>query len=240
MNDDAITLRPLRHDDYPAIADMLRRMWYSDPHMSLTCARRLAMIDLHHSLDCSNDAVVAQQGGAVVGIIATRIDRRGIDGRGSRPESPAGESYTLRDARKPCPHIRHVRHIRRSRWHRRHVIKLAMPLLLTAEGRHGLREMLALAWVDARLLYGLRPRFDAEVTLLLVDETARGCGVGRALFDHAMRRFRDTGVDRYFLFTDTSCNVGFYEHRGLARLRERRLTLRGDATETFYLYEGRA
>nr|WP_239512406.1 GNAT family N-acetyltransferase [Bifidobacterium aerophilum] len=100
--------------------------------------------------------------------------------------------------------------------------------------------MLSLSRVDARLLHGLRSRFDAEVTLLLVGDAARGHGVGRALFDHAISRFHDTGVNRYFLFTDTSCNVGFYEHRGLSRLRERRAALRGGVAETFYLYEGRS
>lgn len=215
MNDKTITLRALRRDDYPVVADMLRRMWYNDPDMSLACARRLAMIDLHHSLDCSDDAVVAQHNGTVVGIITTRIDKSDL-----YPRAP--------------------RRAHRSRWHRLRVIGLAMPLLLSVEGRHGLHEMLSLSHVDARLLHGLRSRFDAEVTLLLVGDAARGHGVGRALFDHTMSRFHDAGVNRYFLFTDTSCNVGFYEHRGLVRLRERRMTLRGDATETFYLYEGRA
>ncbi|MBT1161637.1 GNAT family N-acetyltransferase [Bifidobacterium sp. SO1] len=234
MNDEALTLRALRRDDYPAIADMLRRMWYSDPETSPSCARRLAMIDLHHSLDCSDDAVVAQRNGTVAGIITTRIDKRKNPSETGQPYMPrtSGDADGSR-SQAPC-------RAHRSRWHRLRVIGSAMPLLLSGEGRRGLHEMLSLSRIDARLMHGWRSRFGAEVTLLLVDDAARGHGVGRALFDHAMSRFREAGVDRYFLFTDTSCNVGFYEHRGLARLRERQTALRGGIMETFYLYEGRS
>lgn len=207
---DAIVLRSLRRADYPAIADMLRRMWYVEPTMSVPCARRLAMIDLHESLSGSTSAMVAQQGSEVIGIIATRI--------------------AAHEARRRAA---------RFGWHRRSIIRLAAPLLLFAEGRRGLRDMRSLRGIDAKLLRNIESPFDAEVVLFLVDESHRGQGVGRLLFNQAMAGFLHAGVRRYYLFTDTRCNIGFYEHRGLTRLRGVRKALSGDTPETFCLYEGR-
>lgn len=209
MND-SIVLRPLRRTDYSAVAEMIRRMWYAEPELSLPCARRLAMIDLHYSLSGSSSAMVAQCGSRVVGIIATHVD-----------------AHEARSRRRPFG------------WHRQAILALAVPLLFSAEGRGGLRKMLSLTSIDERLLRGVQHRFGAEVALFLVDESIRGHGVGRMLFDHAMDDFRKAGVNRYFLFTDTRCDIGFYDHRGLSRLRGRKAALYGDAPDTFCLYEGR-
>lgn len=208
---DSIILRPLRRADYPAIAEMLRRMWYAEPKLSPSCARRLAMIDLHYSMFGSTSALLAQRDGKPVGIIATHVD---VPGARSRR--------------------------RLFNWHRESILRLAASLLPSAEGRDGLRKMLSLTHIDAKLLHGVQSRFDAEVVLFLVDESLRGCGIGRVLFDRAMEEFRKAGVRRYFLFTDTRCDIGFYDHCGLSRLRGRRAALYGDAPETFYLYEGQA
>ncbi|NMM99993.1 acetyl transferase [Bifidobacterium sp. DSM 109958] len=210
MND-PVTLRPLRRDDYPALAGMLRRMWYADPATSEACARRLATIDLHHCLSCSTIATVAECGGEVVGMILARVDA----------DASFGRSTPLN------------RHVRR-------VMYEALPLPFSAEGRRGIRDALNMVAVDARLMRGLTGRYDAEIVLFLVDERQRGRGVGRALFDHVMRRFRAGGVRRYFLFTDTTCDVGFYDHRGLTRVREEATSHVDGTSDTYYLVEGEA
>ena len=56
---------------------------------------------------------------------------------------------------------------------------------------------------------------------LTVPLLARGMGVGRRLFNHMLGVFHDAGLREYFLFTDSTCDVGFYDHRGLIRKAER-------------------
>lgn len=58
----------------------------------------------------------------------------------------------------------------------------------------------------------------AEIELFLVSGAARGHGVGGSLWRDAMNRFTELGVERYYLHTDSSCDVSFYEHKGLDRL----------------------
>ena len=61
--------------------------------------------------------------------------------------------------------------------------------------------------------------------------------MGRRLYDWLMDRFRAAGVHDYFLYTDTSCDVGFYDHRGLTRRAERKVRFDGGEA-VFYLYDG--
>ncbi|MBT1172023.1 GNAT family N-acetyltransferase [Bifidobacterium sp. MA2] len=174
------------------------------------CARRLAAADLHHCLSRSTVAMAAERDGEVVGVILGRV-------------------AAAVSRRRPLPRCRHVLHM----------IRESIPLPFSAEGRRGIREALELIAVDAHLIRGIGSRYDAEIVLFLVDERVRGRGVGRMLFDRILRTFRNVGANRYFLFTDTTCDVGFYDHRGLTRFRERRVSRRDGADDVYYLYEGR-
>lgn len=71
-------------------------------------------------------------------------------------------------------------------------------------------------------------------------------GVGRKLFNHMLGVFRNAGMNEYFLFTDTTCDYGFYDYRGLTRkaehtVRRDSFTQGGleDGALSFFLYEGR-
>lgn len=112
------------------------------------------------------------------------------------------------------------------------------PLLFSTAGRSGIAEMLRINRVDRRLIRGAKNRYDAEVTLFLVDERIRGGGVGGFLFDDLLERFRRVGVRRYYLFTDTGCNVGFYTCRGLTHRREEKVEWDDGGSTVFYLEEG--
>lgn len=56
-----------------------------------------------------------------------------------------------------------------------------------------------------------------EVTLLAVDENARGLGIGSVLLDAAASYLGARGAKRAFLYTDTDCDWRFYENQGLTR-----------------------
>lgn len=61
----------------------------------------------------------------------------------------------------------------------------------------------------------------AELELFLVAGNARGRGVGGTLWRRLLASFASQGVERYYLHTDSSCDVSFYDHQGLDRVAER-------------------
>lgn len=123
---------------------------------------------------------------------------------------------------------------------------LALPLLASKDGRRGLADQIAILQVDEVLKRDAGKSYQAEITLFVVSPEARGMGVGRKLFNHMLGVFRNAGMNEYFLFTDTTCDYGFYDYRGLTRKAER--TVRRDSFTqggledgalSFFLYEGR-
>lgn len=58
----------------------------------------------------------------------------------------------------------------------------------------------------------------SEITLLAVDETARGLGIGSLLLDAARSHVAAQGLPEAFLCTDTDCDWRFYEARGMKRI----------------------
>lgn len=60
----------------------------------------------------------------------------------------------------------------------------------------------------------------AEFKLLVVSPAARGLGVGRRLVELGQQAVREAGLSGYYLITDDTCDVGFYDHLGLSRRRE--------------------
>ena len=57
----------------------------------------------------------------------------------------------------------------------------------------------------------------AELELFLVSPDARGHGVGGGLWKHTMHMLRNNGVNRYYLHTDSACDVSFYDYHGLSK-----------------------
>lgn len=61
----------------------------------------------------------------------------------------------------------------------------------------------------------------AELELFMVNPDVRGAGVGGALWRQLLAALRSMDVRAFFLHTDSSCDYGFYDHKGLARVAER-------------------
>lgn len=57
----------------------------------------------------------------------------------------------------------------------------------------------------------------AEIKLLIVSPAAQGLGVGRTLVEKSTQRVRSASRHGFFLITDDTCDVGFYDHLGLTR-----------------------
>jgi len=136
-------------------------------------------------------------------------------------------------------------------------------LKATDDGALGLSE--TVAWhvleEDMEAAVGINQRTGAELELFLVAEEARGHRVGGTLWRRFQAALRDHAVRRFYLHTDSSCDVGFYDHQGLQCvacrfvhaperrrfLEDRRRTECADLTDMFadrpgaddcFIYEG--
>ncbi len=67
----------------------------------------------------------------------------------------------------------------------------------------------------------------AELRLIIVSEDCKGMGLGRILIDKAAELARARGKSALFFYTDTDCNVGFYDHLGARRLGVRTVMCMG-------------
>lgn len=92
-------------------------------------------------------------------------------------------------------------------------------------------------------LYGMTDgRFDGELVLFAVDRSCRGRGVGGRLMSEYVGECRRRGAARIFLFTDTMCDVSYYDHNRFDRLAEERLDVElADGTVDYatYIYSKR-
>lgn len=69
-------------------------------------------------------------------------------------------------------------------------------------------------------LDALRQEDDAYVSLFIVRSSLRGQGWGRRLLDAYRAEAAAYGSKRLYLWTDRSCNYGFYERMGFERIKE--------------------
>ena len=122
--------------------------------------------------------------------------------------------------------------------HRLRQARLALPMLASGVGRNGLCEQLGILHADRTLTRTVGKTYQAEIALFLVSPEAKGHGVGGRLFAHMLDWFQAIGVSEYFLFTDTTCDYGFYEHKGLERMAAETLSLAPGETLNCFLYEG--
>lgn len=105
-----------------------------------------------------------------------------------------------------------------SRWRQSMAI---LRLLLSAEGRKVMDIFGSVSRVDEELLKEAGTKYAGELALFALSESCRGQGIGKWLYEEGMRYLSYNGVDNFYLFTDTSCNYGFYEHQGLKRRVQR-------------------
>jgi GNAT superfamily N-acetyltransferase len=128
--------------------------------------------------------------------------------------------------------------------HKLNSLSLMLRTLFTHGGPRAIGEILGVLAIDASLRKQAKQAghdWPAEVVLFVLDPEARGHGLGRRMFDSLLGAFRRSGVTDYFLFTDTTCDIGFYAHRGLSRVCAHDLNVptHGGSHASFYLYEGK-
>lgn len=115
----------------------------------------------------------------------------------------------------------------------------AFPLYLHKEGRKLLKIFAGINEIDLEMLSEDHENYEGEITFFAINEQCRGMGVGKSLFTNAMEYFKGCNIETYYLYTDSSCNFGFYEHQGMVRRNETSRHLPGNSEMNFYLYAGK-
>ena len=113
-------------------------------------------------------------------------------------------------------------------------------LFISREGRKIANTFNGISELDKNLLSERNKEFDGEIAFFAVNEKYRGTGIGKSLFKMAIDYFKSEKVESFYLYTDSSCNYGFYEHQGLVKCGEKVFEVPiGIKNEIrFYLYEG--
>lgn len=75
-----------------------------------------------------------------------------------------------------------------------------------------------------------------------MDQACRGTGIGRELLHQAEAYLTGCGVQRIYLYTDSTCNTAFYDRHGFSRADRRAFSavVPGSTEEvsmSVYLYE---
>ncbi|MHA0856086.1 GNAT family N-acetyltransferase [Paenibacillus sp. CMAA1364] len=111
-------------------------------------------------------------------------------------------------------------------------------MLRTKAGRQVAKMYGGIDKLDKALLVESKQTFDAELAFFAIRADQRGTGIGNELFNRLLVDMRTQKVQDFYLFTDSSCNFGFYEHQGMARIGEKKFSLKPylDEEMQFYLY----
>lgn len=107
------------------------------------------------------------------------------------------------------------------------------------EGRTIMKMFKHIDSIDNKLLDETNENFDGELSFFVLNEKTRGLGIGKRLFYDAVNYMKTTGVEQFYLYTDSSCNYGFYEKQGLKRINEISVNLDKKDHEkvNFFLYK---
>jgi len=105
-------------------------------------------------------------------------------------------------------------------------------------GRDGLRILRITDRVNRKLMKHHTKDYEGELCLFSVAKEYKGKGYGTQLLERFHEFLIKTGATNYFLYTDTDCNIGFYERFGYELISLDTVEFFPDEEETakYYLY----
>lgn len=119
-------------------------------------------------------------------------------------------------------------------------VKSIISLYSSKEGRNVSKIFGNVNGIDKQLLNENNKNYPAELTLFAVSSSCRGKGIGKMLFQSTLDYMKQEKLKEFYLFTDTSCNYGFYEHQGMTRRLEKKhlFNIQGQqAKMNFFIYD---
>ena len=117
-----------------------------------------------------------------------------------------------------------------------------LSVMLSKEGRKVSGIFGGVNDIDKALLAEAQTQYQGEVAFFAVSSSVRGKGVGKMLYRKMLDYMRAHSIEKFFLFTDTSCNYGFYEYMNMFRRGTKRVKLKVNhrlEEFSFFLYENR-
>lgn len=124
--------------------------------------------------------------------------------------------------------------------YRLHQIFSVCGLLISKEGRGILNFYKNVDDIDNQLLKQCNKDYKGEIALFALSPEYRGLGIGKMLFHSLLAYMKSQSISDFCLYTDTSCNFGFYEHQGMVRQQQYKhlVNMKGQKVELeFYLYD---
>lgn len=126
----------------------------------------------------------------------------------------------------------HAENVRRSLLHLGHALNTVLysfkMMYFCRKAKAGIRDYKKLHEIYYEFSKKHKGEFDGILTLFAVDEKCRGLGVGKTLLSGLMEYFYRHDTQKIYLYTDSTCNYGFYEHEGFKCLEEQSMSLLRD------------
>lgn len=109
-------------------------------------------------------------------------------------------------------------------------------LLISKEGRKIAKMFGGLEKIDKAMLVQSGIAFDGELAFFVVRKDQRGTGIGKQLFVEFYNYKKKKQWLHFYLYTDSKCNFGFYEHHGLTRIKEVTYSLKPQFNEEIQMF----
>lgn len=120
-------------------------------------------------------------------------------------------------------------------------ISSILSLYLFKKGREVSKIFQNVSKIDGELLNNTQKKYEGEISFFAVGADYRGYGIGKKLFWKMISIMKKENIRDFYLFTDTSCNYGFYEHQGMVCREEKKRTFTINeqcSHMRFFLYDG--
>ena len=119
-------------------------------------------------------------------------------------------------------------------------LRATVSMLSRKDGRRTAKMFGGIDKLDRSLLENCGRKFKGELAFFAVAQNQRGTGIGKELFSRFSRFMKDEGIRSFYLFTDSTCNYGFYEHQGMKRIGKKIYSPEpyGKGEMEFYIYCG--
>lgn len=126
----------------------------------------------------------------------------------------------------------------RSFKHSFHLFRTIFPMMMSREGRKVAKMFGGIEKIDKLLLEETGVSFGGELAFFVLRDDQRGKGIGKELFNRVVNYMKARKITNFYLYTDCTCNFGFYEHQGMKRLGEKIFDLKPhtDKTMDFFIY----
>ena len=107
--------------------------------------------------------------------------------------------------------------------------------------RENTYEYLAKITVAYKQLVGdIADDYDGTLDFLILAKETQGLGIGKSLWMALKSYFEENNAKSIYLYSDTECNYGFYEHQGFTRKNEQEVTFafgRESFNTNIFLYD---